>query len=67
MRSRAIKWTKGPPLAGRAPHVLPFRPGSPPTSAVRARYPAFGFLPGAGAGTNPDTRHCHASIFLVPS
>ena len=28
----------------------------------RLRLPA-----GAGAGTNPDTRHCHASIVLVPS
>ena len=31
------------------------------------RYAAFGFLPGAGAGTYPDTRHCHASIVLLPS
>ena len=35
-------------------------------SAARP-YAAFGFLPGAGAGTYPDTRHCHASIVLVPS
>ena len=34
---------------------------------LRVRYAAFGFLPGAGAGTYPDTRHCHASIVLVPS
>jgi hypothetical protein len=27
----------------------------------------FGFLPGAGGGTNPDTRHCHASIVFPPS
>jgi len=37
IRARAIvpRNTKGPPLPGRAPHVLHFRPGSPPTSAVR--------------------------------
>ena len=40
--------------------------GPGPTSAAR-RYAAFGFLPGAGAGTYPDTRHCHASIVLLPS
>ena len=61
--------TNGPPLAGRAPHEPPFRPGSR-LDLLKSRvrpYAAFGFLPGAGAGTNPDTRHCHASIVLVPS
>jgi len=60
---------KGPPLAGRAPHLLHFRPGSDPDRP--ASHPgyaaAFGFRPGAGAGTYPDTRHCHASIVLLPS
>jgi len=59
------KNTKGLPLSGRAPHVLLFRPGSP--RPVPPGYAAFGFLPGAGAGTYPDTRHCHASVVLVPS
>jgi hypothetical protein len=38
-----------------------------PISAARATYAAFGFLPGAGAGTYPEIRHCHASIVLLPS
>ena len=47
MRSRAIKWTKGPPLPGRAPHVLHFRPGSLPACAAdsplrRLRLPSRG-------------------------
>ena len=42
---------------------------SPPARRTPAceRYAAFGFLPGAGADTYPDTRHCHASIVLLPS
>lgn len=62
------KRTKGPPLSGRAPHVMPLRAGIGPAPDLRARpYGAFGFLPGAGAGTYPDTRHGHASIVVPPS
>ena len=64
------------PAAGRtAPqrHEGPAPLGtSPSRTAVPAgiapgarRYAAFGFLPGAGAGTYPDTRHCHASIVMT--
>jgi hypothetical protein len=41
-------------------------PGPVEITSAR-RYAAFGFRPGAGAGTYPDTRHCHASIVLLPS
>ena len=60
---RRPRKTKGLPLSGQAPHVLQFRAESNPHPS----YAAFGFLPGAGAGTYPDTRHCHASIVLLPS
>ena len=32
-----------------------------------ASYAALGLRPGAGVGTNPDIRHCHASMVLAPS
>ena len=54
---------EGPTPLGTSPSRTALRAGigPGPTSAAR-RYAAFGFLPGAGAGTNPDTRYCRASI-----
>ena len=57
---------EGPTPRGMSPSLdaLPARPVSDPDrpKSRARRYAAFGFLPGAGAGTYPDTRHCHASI-----
>jgi hypothetical protein len=52
-----------------SPYCLALRAEIEPAPDLRRvrRYAAFGFLPGAGAGTYPEIRHCHASIVLVPS
>ena len=58
---------EGPAPPGMSPSRAALPAGIAPDRCINARYAAFGFLPGAGAGTYPDTRHCHASIVLVPS
>ena len=58
---------EGPTPLGTGPSRTADPAGITPARRYASRYAAFGFLPGAGAGTYPDTRHCHASIVLLPS